>query len=630
MKWFAELCFIRLTGDVKKELETAIVKLRQLAAPLQLMIDPIISCIQERRSLQQQKKDLAWLGAVMIACAESESPLSDKKGVSLMRTIWKATDPTLRTGATLALTSVYKNPEKVKVLYALLNEKKDYLNVVVLCCVQAGINPRAMLQQLDTRYYRETRIMNSIFEMVQALSAETVLSSEKKESLLNLVFNAPVKGDRESRPKFNERIADYRIVQADAIAAINTLLFFGKGALLLKNLSDVQALLTLWKNFMAEAFHIQTSALSNFIATFCKSKRYSNGLVTYASRLQTLPAAEKTLVMPLLGKFAGAVLDGSYPQIRYDFSENWHLETVFSNNGELLKKWQTALSIKINKTKPVVVESPEEQIRRSAHRALSDRHLGEDQETFYPGLAALLAGKTAPSPPPDAGPLEQQVVRKCATLLDPKSDLTELKAALDELLKLLPEDVEFRNDVKSMLERLSPQASEETWVIEDSDAWEDMELMGTEVDGSCQRIDGDPFYNKCLLSYIFDGKNRIMIARDSSGRIVARAVLRILWDETQKKPVLFVERLYIRGGSYERKENDILEGCRQKAEYLNIPLVASARDYILPETKRYPGLLKALGGPAPFEYVDALGGIQRGGIYTISESLLLWSPSTGK
>ena len=60
---------------------------------------------------------------------------------------------------------------------------------------------------------------------------------------------------------------------------------------------------------------------------------------------------------------------------------------------------------------------------------------------------------------------------------------------------------------------------------------------------------------------------------------MGRAVLRILWDEAQKKQVLFVERVYTRGGNSRSLQRDILEGCKQKAQALGVPLVASARDY---------------------------------------------------
>ena len=216
-------------------------------------------------------------------------------------------------------------------------------------------------------------------------------------------------------------------------------------------------------------------------------------------------------------------------------------------------------------------------------------------------------------------------MQKCAVLLNPSSDPAQLKEALNDLLKLLPADVEFRKDVNDMLKQLVSQASNEQWTIEDSDSWEDMILMGTEPDNSCLNVNGSPGFNKCLLANILDGKIRIMVAKDPSGKITARAVLRVIV-ETQMKPVLFVERLYIRGGNYQGKERDILEGCRLKAEAMGIPLVASAKDYKLPEAKKYPGVLASLGGPAPFEYVDALSGIQPNGVYSIPESLLLWSP----
>ncbi len=588
----------------------------------------------------QREKDIVWLGMLLMHYLldpnlTDESPLFDAKTLPLLASIWKITDTTLRNEATRALISVYKSPEKKEMVKNLVKKNKKYLDLVILFSVQARIDVPTMtnlLTGLGAAKYKDTAIITPIIEILCALSTTQLLSIEKKQELLMFVFNPPVQGPREPRPDFNDRLAKYRQDQQNLIAALHSLLYFHQETLL-NEIKDSTMLVDKWKTFMGETFHIDGDILPQFMKIFGQSTRYPNALFIYATRLQTLPKQEINQVMPLLGKFASSVLNGTYPQIRYDFTNNPHLQTVFSKNENLLEKWQTSLPIKINQAAQEMIQNEEsqQQIERLTRKALSDHHLGKDQETVYPELTALLSRELKlPKIHPEADEQELKrtnIVQQCGVLLNPKSDLFQLKTALGELQKLLPNDVQFKQDVNNMLKQLSlPQSSSESWTILDTDAWIDMLLMGTEVDSSCQGIKSNPDDNKCLLSYILDGKTRIMIAADPSGKIVGRAVLRILWDAKQKKPVLFVERLYIHGENYKSKQQAILEGCKQKAQVMGIPLVASAPDYRALKADKYPETLLALGGPVPYEYVDALVGIQKDGIYSIKESVLLWSP----
>ncbi len=253
--------------------------------------------------------------------------------------------------------------------------------------------------------------------------------------------------------------------------------------------------------------------------------------------------------------------------------------------------------------------------------ALENHHLGADQDTKYPELNDILTGNFKDS--------DEDIVRHCTTILHPKTDLPELKSALIELQKLFPSaDVQFHHDLKDMMTKLETPVSSAPFTIEDTDSWEDLVMMGTEVDGSCQNINRNPAYNKCLLASFLDGKIRLMVAREKeSGKIIGRVVLRVLFD-TDNNPVLFVEKLYTKNGvDVTLIRQNILEGCKQKAQSMGIALATNASDYRDLNANKYPGALKALGGPAPYEYVDALRGIQNGGIYSIPQSYLLWSPS---
>jgi hypothetical protein len=483
-------------------------------------------------SLQQQKKDLVWLGTLLMHYsldpakeALKQSPFSDEAMLPLLDCILKTIDPNLRNLATGALIAGYNDSQKMTLLKNLMRELKDErLYLIVLFSTVAGVKTKMTKQvcdELSNSKYKDAKLMAPINELMSALYKSSSLSPEEKERLLGLIFShSPVKGDRESKPDFSKRLDLYRKSRQNSIAAVHSLLYFGQDEIL-KNITDTTELVSQWKAFMGETFYIKAEALDKFFPTFGNSKRYPNGLIIFATRLQNLPKEQRDTLMPLLGKFIGGVLDETYPEVRYSFAGNKHLETIFSGNEELLKAWQTSLPIKID---------------------------GLESESF---------------------------------------------------------------------------------TIEDTDAWEDFVLMGTEVDKSCQNIHRDPINNKCLLSSFLDGKIRLMVAREkSSGKIIGRVILRILLDEN-KKPVLFMEKLYTRNGVNEELiSQHIIEGCKQKAQSMGIALTASVIDYYELSANKYPSALESLGGPAPYEYVDAFIDIKKDGIYSIPKSGLVWSPST--
>ncbi len=162
---------------------------------------------------------------------------------------------------------------------------------------------------------------------------------------------------------------------------------------------------------------------------------------------------------------------------------------------------------------------------------------------------------------------------------------------------------EIGNDLLGLLRK----HRKETMIVQvvETDHWQDLFLCGTEVQGSCQRIDGDSLYNRCLLAYILDGKNRIIAVKDASGRIQARAILRLLF--CKDKPVLFLEKIYpdpCPGGFQEQ----ILALAKQKARDLGVGLYCQG----------HGACLESFRSSVPFEYVDASSGIEHWGEFTVS------------
>ncbi len=147
-----------------------------------------------------------------------------------------------------------------------------------------------------------------------------------------------------------------------------------------------------------------------------------------------------------------------------------------------------------------------------------------------------------------------------------------------------------------------PSLEMENFVVIDTEEPIDLMLAGTEVIKSCQHTNGDPKLNKGLLGYLLDGKIRMIAIKSKKGpeeKIIGRAMIKLMWDG--EKPVLFLDKFYLNQPS-PQNERAIIEMAKRKAQSLGVDLVSADGS-----GEPYGKPLQALGGPASFEYSDAVG-----------------------
>jgi hypothetical protein len=166
------------------------------------------------------------------------------------------------------------------------------------------------------------------------------------------------------------------------------------------------------------------------------------------------------------------------------------------------------------------------------------------------------------------------------------------------------EGIEFKNDVASQIALMTanPRRSGGLKIV-DSDDWQDLFFCGTEVAGSCQRVDGEPSLNKCLMGYVLDGKVRILKIAGPDGTIIARSIFKIVLDK-RNSPALFFERVY--PGSHAEQGVALKEFAKARASAIGLPLYEDGGGEEL----------HSAGNAAPYEYEDAGVGVT-GGSYTI-------------
>ncbi len=208
--------------------------------------------------------------------------------------------------------------------------------------------------------------------------------------------------------------------------------------------------------------------------------------------------------------------------------------------------------------------------------------------------------------------------------LEKSKQVKLLKKALGTLSSLYLSGNEFSSDLYTLIESLQPKKinkkkiDHSKWKIVDTDNFWYLFTCGN-LPGSCQRIDGNPMLNKSLLAYVIDGKNRLFAVLDDTGKMIARCVVRLMYDDHKKCPVLFMERIYS-----EENSSQLYDALRSfalsRARDLNVSLVRSFGVYedSVNSGAKYKNKVSSLSSVATWEYVDALHRQIKDGVFQLS------------
>jgi hypothetical protein len=407
-----------------------------------------------------------------------------------------------------------------------------------------------------------------------------------------------------------------------------------------------------------------TSQNMVFLNRNLSSQRNCESLLSYYAGLKTLSEREQVIFLPLLRRFVQQVAtpqaDSFYTE-RYNINTNLHLRTIFSEKPELLAKWQAGARysyqifvnhFKLNTVKPVVIDI----VDFLANRILQHRHLDvvhfyqiydylrsttRDAKEVVKGAlvtedqrdeASVAVGTAA------LGSRDRQnrvkIMLALITLLEcySSSSLQERLAMVTVTIRHLNRssgNCELTYDLSMVQKVLHAQTipprvtNTDDWKAIDTDHYWHLFMLGTDVEGSCQRIGGDPKFNKCLIGgYVLSGHIRAIAITDGENKIVARAILRLTWDAKLEQPVLFLEEIYPFTATSEQKAV-IVTMAKLRARSLRVALVNSDGDYTM-NAVPYPNPLevKSVVGA---EYVDATHN-QHTEPYTIGRAYSIFMP----
>lgn len=607
----------------------------------------MVSKLKEKKELE--RKILSkWIGYVLIFQEQHGLLNVGKDAVISLQKLEGLRPPSLRYAMTKYLWHVLENPslkntfesEEAKELFP---QKFTPLFKLLLTPILQEEGLTKLIEILNFEYYNDADRRRIALQAFLVLIESPSFTNSEKASILQAAIPTKEKLEIEKEEAFlktTKQTADIQnrrtllrekkhacaLLLNQNLQMLECFVYMGKVDIV-RNAKAAEDLSKYLENLFVEATGAQTANIKEkYLQTFATS-RNPHAIFVYAGKLKNLGESEKALVFPALKTYVESVLNGTFTQKRYEELPEDHLSKVFAGRKSLKELWMQGE--KINYLSLISETSGDESSSFDVHEFLKrsiclDRHINPENLVFLNSylqtksenkLRELDLDISLQQDPIQSAMLE---LEKGLFLLLDESKTREEKAHIfasqvKHLMNLpsLPE--QFKTDLRDLEIALSTKNETKKhlvseWSAVDTDNPEDMLLCGTEVVGSCQATDGSAGFNKCLLSYLLDGKNRMIAIKDENGKIMARSIFRLLWDEKEKTPVLFLERIYTAVGAPTNITIGLEKMALRRSEALGIPLASLENPYHNP--------LISLGSKAPFEYVDAGGGMTNGQ-YTI-------------
>jgi hypothetical protein len=329
------------------------------------------------------------------------------------------------------------------------------------------------------------------------------------------------------------------------------------------------------------------------------------------------------LARSLVANDGGATLR----KIRYAAEGNPHNTLLATKAPQAWAVWQEEMVWEM----PVVyADRSAEPVHASAYLAqkiVTDGHVDaavfpllvqvlNHMSTVQAALDKLPVGKTDAHPHPE---LERQLLQA----LKPGATPAQVAQRLPQLPGGPPFEQLARDlaDLKNLLTAPPPQTDQhQTLRARISSQPEDLFLIGTEVIGSCQNVNGSASLNKALPGFALGGHYLSAQVNKDGGALMSRRMLRLMWSEPHQKPVIYVEREYANPGVPPEIKEAVLTLVRHKAERMGALLAVAHGDF---DNGVPIGDLQVAPNPRAFEYVDGLRGIEHQGDYVIENAVVL-------
>lgn len=290
-----------------------------------------------------------------------------------------------------------------------------------------------------------------------------------------------------------------------------------------------------------------------YIEIFIKKALIPGGLAAYEAQLKFLPPSEKTIQE--LTRFVKSCLLETSIEERYRVDINANLQSIAKKYPLVFERWKSSLpttTIQVDKKNPKA-----DSLQSSNFLSLIEKELN-----FYSEEQKLKIETTTDT----LSKLEK-------ALLNPKEQLDLLKILEKDLYLLDPVPMDALQAITNRISLIHSSQKQDV-SLKDIDDPKTLFELPTLVSATCQGITALPGFNQCLINLAIGGNTRMITLQNSSGKFIARAILRIFNDHP--KPFLLLEPVYTSQEiSHEEAKKAILEGALTKAISLDIPLFLS-------------------------------------------------------
>jgi hypothetical protein len=415
--------------------------------------------------------------------------------------------------------------------------------------------------------YKASRPFIKAFRTLQ----ESELASDTKSGIIKAIFP-------EAKPDIDTIIARMR--------KLNSLLGLSEErAEKLAQPDNTQSLDALLTAALEERLALKKPLnLEVFQKTF-GSYREPDTLLVYAGRI-----AGRTRPMDGLREFVEAVLEGRYPAMRYEqaglfagcspaFVEKWKTNRRVAFNDVIATSSSTRAPSDLLQTSSArYFRLISDEILRDNHLPMArggllesylrdktkaaqllantdDNEAGADQanDVMPVNTGSAFAGvnstssssSSSSSSSRSSNPALHEFQRQCiafleAPTLDALHGLKASLAALDPKSELNQALAVMEADMLGVDRNHDPA----TLSFVFTDDHQQFMRMGSDMDGSCQRIDGNPKLNQGVVGTIHDGNSRLCLIEGEDGVIIGRTILRRVSIDEQYKDCLLMEPIY--------------------------------------------------------------------------------------
>lgn len=407
------------------------------------------------------------------------------------------------------------------------------------------------------------------------------------------------------------------------------------------------------------------SEVHSTLAT-CRNK---SAIIAYYSQLQKLKSEPYINLLKNYVNLIASSHAADFYQYRYDLAQQPQLQAVFGNNSSMLQAWRKGLFVNYNDFLAIIGSKENVNAIQSVdvkkyllQKIYTFRHLSPEKYPFIHQFLATNSSAAKAQIYNDTStkmqPYKNQDLSEDWRLRNQVSDLkmqillmdyfntddnldTQSKTKLLIPIKKLHGGHQFYMDMNNLIAQLlrewelqqeqvthktQPQAIKQKpidttgWQISDTDNFWDMLLIGTEVLGSCQNVNGSPNLNRCLIGgYVLSGHIRQIAIQNAEREIIARSVFRVMRDAVTKEPVVFLEKVYP-DFCEPRYKHAIAEFALCRSTQLGCSLASKESDS---SHDIYTNPLEVIAVQQS-EYVDAIGTAQREG-YSIADAQMLFN-----